>query len=151
MSFENVTKISYKNETFNLDGDSAETVLEILGVDTSTVNLEVEGDTLYIVAKSGTKGAESLMDALAAFGIVPEVHVVQANEEPEATKEVTRTRVEFKNGQLVEVKGFDGASLEDRIRQYRASKVKPVVDTKEVTKEKILTVLAELTTLISEL
>jgi len=96
---------------------------------------EVEGDTLYIVAKSGTKGAESLMDALAAFGIVPEVHVVQTNEEPETTKEVTRTRVEFKNGQLVEVKGFDGASLEDRIRQYRASKVKPVVDTKEVTKE----------------
>ena len=151
MSFENVTKISYKNETFNLDGDSAETVLEILGVDTSTVNLEVEGETLYIVAKSGTKGAESLMDALAAFGIVPEVHVVQTNEEPEATKEVTRTRVEFKNGQLVEVKEFDGASLKDRIRQYRASKVKPVVDTKEVTKEKILTVLAELTTLISEL
>ena len=56
MAFENVTKISYKNETFNLDGDSAETVLEILGVDTSTVNLEVEGETLYIVAKSGTKG-----------------------------------------------------------------------------------------------
>ena len=56
MAFENVTKISYKNEVFNLDGDSAETVLEILGVDTSTVNLEVTGDTLYIIAKSGTKG-----------------------------------------------------------------------------------------------
>ena len=141
MSFENVTKISYKNETFNLDGDSAETVLEILGVDTSTVNLEVEGETLYIVAKSGTKGAESLMDALAAFGIVPEVHVVQVDEEP------VRKRVEFKNGQLVEVKVFDEASLEAKIRQYRASKAQPVVD----TKEKILTLLAELTTLVSEL
>ena len=148
MSFENVTKISYKNEVFNLDGDSAETVLEILGVDTSTVNLEVTGDTLYIVAKSG---AESLMDALAAFGIVPEVHVVQVDEEPETTKEPVRKRVEFKNGQLVEVKEFDEASLEEKIRQYRASKVKPAVDTKEVTKEKILTLLAELTTLISEL
>ena len=148
MSFENVTKISYKNEVFNLDGDSAETVLEILGVDTSTVNLEVTGDTLYIVAKSGTKGAESLMDALAAFGIVPEV---QVDEEPETTKEPVRKRVEFKNGQLVEVKEFDEASLEEKIRQYRASKVKPAVDTKEVTKEKILTLLAELTTLISEL
>ena len=145
MSFENVTKISYKNETFNLDGDSAETVLEILGVDTSTVNLEVEGETLYIVAKSGTKGAESLMDALAAFGIVPEVHVVQVDEEP------VRKRVEFKNGQLVEVKVFDEASLEDKIRQYRASKVQPAVDTKEDTKEKILTLLAELTTLVSDL
>ena len=148
MSFENVTKISYKNETFNLDGDSAETVLEILGVDTSTVNLEVEGETLYIVAKSGTKGAESLMDALAAFGIVPEV---QVDEEPETAKESVRKRVEFKNGQLVEVKVFDEASLEDKIRQYRASKAQPVVDTKEDTKEKILTLLAELTTLISEL
>jgi len=145
MAFENVTKISYKNEVFNLDGDSAETVLEILGVDTSTVNLEVTGDTLYI-----TKGAESLMDALAAFGIVPEVHVVQVDEEPETPKEPVRKRVEFKNGQLVEVKQFDEASLEDKIRQYRASKVKQV-DTKEDTKEKILTLLAELTTLISEL
>ena len=150
MAFENVTKISYKNEVFNLDGDSAETVLEILGVDTSTVNLEVTGDTLYIIAKSGTKGAESLMDALAAFGIVPEVHVVKVDEEPETVKETTRTRVEFKNGQLVEVKDFDEASLEEKIRQYRASKVKPV-DTKEVTKEKILTLLAELETLVSEL
>ena len=150
MAFENVTKISYKNEVFNLDGDSAETVLEILGVDTSTVNLEVTGDTLYIIAKSGTKGAEPLMDALAAFGIVPEVHVVQVDEEPETVKETTRTRVEFKNGQLVEVKDFDEASLEEKIRQYRASKVKPV-DTKEVTKEKILTILAELETLVSEL
>ena len=88
MSFENVTKISYKNETFNLDGDSAETVLEILGVDTSTVNLEVEGETLYIVAKSGTKGAESLMDALAAFGIVPEVRVVQVDEEVKHLKKL---------------------------------------------------------------
>ena len=147
MAFENVTKISYKNETFNLDGDSAETVLEILGVDTSTVNLEVEGETLYIVAKSGTKGAESFMDALAAFGIVPEV---QVDEEVETPKETVRKRVEFKNGQLVEVKEFDGASLEDKIRQYRASKVK-TVDTKEDTKEKILTLLAELTTLVSEL
>ena len=151
MSFENVTKISYKNETFNLDGDSAETVLEILGVDTSTVNLEVEGETLYIVAKSGTKGAESLMDTLAAFGIVPEVHVVQVDEEPETAKEPVRKRVEFKNGQLVEVKVFDEASLEDKIRQYRASKAQPVVDAKEDTKEKILTLLAELTTLVSEL
>ena len=151
MSFENVTKISYKNETFNLDGDSAETVLEILGVDTSTVNLEVEGETLYIVAKSGTKGAESLMDALAAFGIVPEVHVVQVDEEPETAKEPVRKRVEFKNGKLVEVKVFDEASLEDKIRQYRASKVQPAVDTKEDTKEKILTLLAELTTLVSDL
>ena len=150
MAFENVTKISYKNEVFNLDGDSAETVLEILGVDTSTVNLEVTGDTLYIIAKSGTKGAEPLMDALAAFGIVPEVHVVQVDEEPETPKEPVRKRVEFKNGQLVEVKQFDEASLEDKIRQYRASKVKQV-DTKEDTKEKILTLLAELTTLISEL
>ena len=150
MAFENVTKISYKNEVFNLDGDSAETVLEILGVDTSTVNLEVTGDTLYIIAKSGTKGAESLMDALAAFGIVPEIHVVQVDEEPETVKETTRTRVEFKNGQLVEVKDFDEASLEEKIRQYRASKVKPV-DTKEDTKEKILTILAELETLVSEL
>ena len=151
MSFENVTKISYKNETFNLDGDSAETVLEILGVDTSTVNLEVEGETLYIVAKSGTKGAESLMDVLAAFGIVPEVHVVQVDEEPETAKEPVRKRVEFKNGQLVEVKVFDEVSLEDKIRQYRASKAQPVVDAKEDTKEKILTLLAELTTLVSEL
>ena len=90
------------------------------------------------------------MDALAAFGIVPEVHVVQVDEEPETVKETTRTRVEFKNGQLVEVKDFDEASLEEKIRQYRASKVKPV-DTKEDTKEKILTLLAELTTLVSEL
>ena len=90
------------------------------------------------------------MDALAAFGIVPEVRVVQVDEEVETPKETVRKRVEFKNGQLVEVKEFDGASLEDKIRQYRASKVKPV-DTKEDTKEKILTLLAELTTLISEL
>lgn len=58
--YSGVQKINYLNESYDLAGSSVEEVLSLLSVDPSRTDMEVIGDTLYISAKSGTKGADEV-------------------------------------------------------------------------------------------
>ena len=57
---ENVTKINYNNNTFDLEGQSVDDVLALLEVNRASVDMQQVGDTLYINQKSGTKGADEV-------------------------------------------------------------------------------------------
>lgn len=53
-----ITKINYKNELFDLGDEDVENVLEALEIDSARVDMESRNGTLYIMEKSGTKGAD---------------------------------------------------------------------------------------------
>ena len=55
-NFDNVTKINYKNEVYDIAGENVVEIIALLDIDESKVSMEVENDTLYIIAKTGTKG-----------------------------------------------------------------------------------------------
>lgn len=58
MDLSNIKKINYLNETFDIpEGMTAEQVIAELSVSTDSVDMEVQGETLYIMAKTGTKGS----------------------------------------------------------------------------------------------
>ena len=57
MNFENITRINYKNETFELNGMNVEEVLRAMDINRSSVTFEEKDGTLYIMSRTGTKGA----------------------------------------------------------------------------------------------
>lgn len=53
---DNVKYINHNNEIYDLEDYSVADAMRLLGIDENSVNLEVEGDTLYVLAKTGNKG-----------------------------------------------------------------------------------------------
>lgn len=104
-NFDNITKLNYKNEIYELDGTPVEEVLEMLDLDLSQMNLEVEDDTLYIVAKTGTKGADDAwFHAILTGGYDDNF---DALDEPEKEEDSKRIKVEFDDGKLKETSTRD--------------------------------------------
>lgn len=100
MELANITKICFKNETYDLDGVSVEEFLGELGIEEGTVDMEIVNDTLYINAKAGTKGVLTEKD------LQEKIREKVGN---------TRVAVEFKNGRLVPKETAKSESLREHV------------------------------------
>ena len=59
MDFSNVKMVNYKNNIYNIGELTIEQVFTALGIKPENMDMYVEGDTLSIFAKTGSKGALS--------------------------------------------------------------------------------------------
>ena len=100
MDFSNVKMVNYKNNIYNIGELTIEQVFTALGIKPENMDMYVEGDTLSIFAKTGSKGVIDL-EALVA-----------PKEEPAKPQRVT---VMFSDGKLVALGSkvtFDGSRLQ---------------------------------------
>ena len=100
MDFSNVKMVNYKNNIYNIGELTIEQVFTALDIKPENMDMYVEGDTLSIFAKTGSKGVIDL-EALVA-----------PKEEPAKPQRVT---VMFSDGKLVALGSkvaFDGSGLQ---------------------------------------
>ena len=100
MDFSNVKMVNYKNNIYNIGELTIEQVFTALDIKPENMDMYVEGDTLSIFAKTGSKGVIDL-EALVA-----------PKEEPAKPQRVT---VMFSDGKLVALGSkvtFDGPGLQ---------------------------------------
>ena len=100
MDFSNVKMVNYKNNIYNIGELTIEQVFAALDIKPENMDMYVEGDTLSIFAKTGSKGVIDL-EALVA-----------PKEEPAKPQRVT---VMFSDGKLVALGSkvaFDGSGLQ---------------------------------------
>lgn len=100
MDFSNVKMVNYKNNIYNIGELTIEQVFTALDIKPENMDMYVEGDTLSIFAKTGSKGVIDL-EALVA-----------PKEEPAKPQRVT---VIFSDGKLVALGSkvaFDGSGLQ---------------------------------------
>ena len=100
MGFSNVKMVNYKNNIYNIGELTIEQVFTALDIKPENMDMYVEGDTLSIFAKTGSKGVIDL-EALVA-----------PKEEPAKPQRVT---VIFSDGKLVALGSkvaFDGSGLQ---------------------------------------
>ena len=105
MDFSNVKMVNYKNNIYSIGDLTIEQVFTTLDIKPENMDMYVEGDTLSIFAKTGSKGAgrKKVID-LEAF--------VAPKEEPAKPQRVT---VMFSDGKLVALGSkvaFDGSGLQ---------------------------------------
>ena len=100
MDFSNVKMVNYKNNIYNIGELTIEQVFTALDIKPENMDMYVEGDTLSIFAKTGSKGVIDL-EALVA-----------PKKEPAKPQRVT---VMFSDGKLVALGSkvaFDGSGLQ---------------------------------------
>ena len=100
MDFSNVKMVNYKNNIYNIGELTIKQVFTALDIKPENMDMYVEGDTLSIFAKTGSKGVIDL-EALVA-----------PKEEPAKPQRVT---VMFSDGKLVALGSkvaFDGSGLQ---------------------------------------
>ena len=100
MDFSNVKMVNYKNNIYNIGELTIEQVFTALDIKPENMDMYVEGDTLSIFAKTGSKGVIDI-EALVA-----------PKEEPAKPQRVT---VMFSDGKLVALGSkvaFDGSGLQ---------------------------------------
>ena len=105
MDFSNVKMVNYKNNIYNIGELTIEQVFTALDIKPENMDMYVEGDTLSIFAKTGSKGAgrKKVIDLEA---------LVAPKEEPAKPQRVT---VMFSDGELVALGSkvaFDGSGLQ---------------------------------------
>ena len=103
MDFSNVKMVNYKNNIYSIGDLTIEQVFTTLDIKPENMDMYVEGDTLSIFAKTGSKGAVKVIDLSS---------LVAPKEEPAQPQRVT---VMFSNGKLVALGSkvtFDGTGLQ---------------------------------------
>lgn len=103
MDFSNVKMVNYKNNIYSIGDLTIEQVFTTLDIKPENMDMYVEGDTLSIFAKTGSKGAVKVIDLGA---------LVAPKEEPAQPQKVT---VMFSDGKLVALGSkvtFDGTGLQ---------------------------------------
>ena len=103
MDFSNVKMVNYKNNIYSVGDLTIEEVFKTLDIKPENMDMYVEGDTLSIFAKTGSKGAVKVIDLEA---------LVAPKKEPAKPQRVT---VMFSNGKLVALGSevtFDGSKLQ---------------------------------------
>ena len=103
MDFSNVKMVNYKNNIYSIGDLTIEQVFATLGIKPENMDMYVEGDTLSIFAKTGSKGAVKVIDLGA---------LIAPKEEPAQPQKVT---VMFSDGKLVALGSevvFDGSGLQ---------------------------------------
>ena len=103
MDFSNVKMVNYKNNIYSIGDLTIEQVFTTLDIKPENMDMYVEGDTLSIFAKTGSKGAVKIIDLEA---------LVAPKEEPAKPQRVT---VMFSDGKLVALGSkvaFDGSGLQ---------------------------------------
>lgn len=103
MDFSNVKMVNYKNNIYSIGDLTIEQVFTTLDIKPENMDMYVEGDTLSIFAKTGSKGAVKVIDLSS---------LVAPKEEPAQPQKVT---VIFSDGKLVALGSkvtFDGTGLQ---------------------------------------
>ena len=103
MDFSNVKMVNYKNNIYSIGDLTIEQVFTTLDIKPENMDMYVEGDTLSIFAKTGSKGAIKVIDLS---------ELVAPKEEPAQPQKVT---VMFSDGKLVALGSkvtFDGTGLQ---------------------------------------
>ena len=103
MDFSNVKMVNYKNNIYSIGDLTIEQVFTTLDIKPENMDMYVEGDTLSIFAKTGSKGAVKVIDLSS---------LVAPKEEPAQPQKVT---VMFSDGELVALGSkvtFDGTGLQ---------------------------------------
>ena len=103
MDFSNVKMVNYKNNIYSIGDLTIEQVFTTLDIKPENMDMYVEGDTLSIFAKTGSKGAVKVIDLS---------ELVAPKEEPAQPQKVT---VMFSDGELVALGSkvtFDGTGLQ---------------------------------------
>ena len=103
MDFSNVKMVNYKNNIYSIGDLTIEQVFTTLDIKPENMDMYVEGDTLSIFAKTGSKGAVKVID------LSP---LVAPKEEPAQPQKVT---VMFSDGMLAALGSkvtFDGTGLQ---------------------------------------
>ena len=103
MDFSNVKMVNYKNNIYSIGDLTIEQVFTTLDIKPENMDMYVEGDTLSIFAKTGSKGAVKVIDLSS---------LVAPKEEPAQPQKVT---VMFSDGKLVALGSkvtFDGTGLQ---------------------------------------
>ena len=103
MDFSNVKMVNYKNNIYSIGDLTIEQVFTTLDIKPENMDMYVEGDTLSIFAKTGSKGAVKVIDLSS---------LVAPKEEPAKPQRVT---VMFSDGKLVALGSkvtFDGTGLQ---------------------------------------
>ena len=103
MDFSNVKMVNYKNNIYSIGDLTIEQVFTTLDIKPENMDMYVEGDTLSIFAKTGSKGAVKVIDLSS---------LVAPKEEPAQPQKVT---VMFSDGKLVALGSkvtFDGSGLQ---------------------------------------
>ena len=103
MDFSNVKMVNYKNNIYSIGDLTIEQVFTTLDIKPENMDMYVEGDTLSIFAKTGSKGAIKVVDLS---------ELVAPKEEPAQPQKVT---VMFSDGGLVALGSkvvFDGSGLQ---------------------------------------
>ena len=103
MDFSNVKMVNYKNNIYSIGDLTIEQVFTTLDIKPENMDMYVEGDTLSIFAKTGSKGAVKVIDLS---------ELVAPKEEPAQPQKVT---VMFSDGKLVALGSkvtFDGTGLQ---------------------------------------
>ena len=103
MDFSNVKMVNYKNNIYSIGDLTIEQVFTTLDIKPENMDMYVEGDTLSIFAKTGSKGAIKVIDLSS---------LVAPKEEPAQPQKVT---VMFSDGKLVALGSkvtFDGTGLQ---------------------------------------
>ena len=105
MDFSNVKMVNYKNNIYSVGDLTIEQVFTTLDIKPENMDMYVEGDTLSIFAKTGSKGAVKVIDLSS---------LVAPKEEPAKPQKVT---VIFSGGKLVALGSevtFDGSKLQTK-------------------------------------
>ena len=105
MDFSNVKMVNYKNHIYSVGDLTIEEVFTALDIKPENMDMYVEGDTLSIFAKTGSKGAVKVIDLSS---------LVAPKEEPAKPQRVT---VMFSDGKLVALGSevtFDGSKLQTK-------------------------------------
>ena len=103
MDFSNVKMVNYKNNIYSIGDLTIEQAFTTLDIKPENMDMYVEGDTLSIFAKTGSKGAVKVIDLSS---------LVAPKEEPAQPQKVT---VVFSDGKLVALGSkvtFDGTGLQ---------------------------------------
>ena len=103
MDFSNVKMVNYKNNIYSIGDLTIEQVFTTLDIKPENMDMYVEGDTLSIFAKTGSKGANKVIDLSS---------LVAPKEEPTQPQKVA---VMFSDGRLVAFGSkvvFDGTGLQ---------------------------------------
>ena len=103
MDFSNIKMVNYKNNIYNIGDLTIEQVFTTLDIKPENMDMYVEGDTLSIFAKTGSKGAVKVIDLGA---------LIAPKEEPAQPQKVT---VMFSDGKLVALGSevtFDDSKLQ---------------------------------------